>query len=108
MVRLRTRDSIRSVLFGYVVGRDLDCVLAKGLKFVNRSMPYLLLALLAILCFSLATALQPKTSSWSQHGQDSVIKVLLGDGRRLLANHLFTKVDIYFHSGYYLTIFDSV
>jgi tetratricopeptide (TPR) repeat protein len=25
----------------------------------------------------------------------------------LLANHLFTKADIYFHSGYYPTIFDS-
>ena len=36
-----------------------------------------------------------------------MIKVLLGDGRRLLANHLFTKADIYFHSGYYPTIFDS-
>jgi tetratricopeptide (TPR) repeat protein len=70
-------------------------------------MPYLLLALLASLCFSLATYLQPQASAWSQRGQDSVMKVLLGDGRRLLANHLFTKADIYFHSGYYPTIFDS-
>jgi len=35
------------------------------------------------------------------------MKVLLGDGRRLLANHLFAKADVYFHSGYYPTIFDS-
>ena len=70
-------------------------------------LPYLLLALLATLCFSLATNLQPQAAGWSQRGQDSVLKVLLGDGRRLLANHLFTKADIYFHSGYYPTIFDS-
>jgi len=70
-------------------------------------MPYLLLALLVTLCFSLATFLQPQASTWSQRGQDSVMKVLLGDGRRLLANHLFTKADIYFHSGYYPTIFDN-
>jgi tetratricopeptide (TPR) repeat protein len=70
-------------------------------------MPYLLLALLAALCFLVATFLQPQTSAWSQRGQDSVMKVLLGDGRRLLANHLFTKADIYFHSGYYPTIFDA-
>jgi tetratricopeptide (TPR) repeat protein len=74
---------------------------------VNRYLPYLALGLLATLCFSLATYLQPRTVSWSQRGQDSVMKVLLGDGRRLLANHLFTKADIYFHSGYYPTIFDS-
>jgi len=70
-------------------------------------MPYLLLTLLATLCFSVATYLQPQAASWSQRGQDSVMKILLGDGRRLLANHLFTKADIYFHSGYYPTIFDS-
>jgi len=74
---------------------------------VSRHIPYLLLALLAALCFSVATYLHPKASGWSQRGQDSMMKVLLGDGRRLLANHLFTKADIYFHSGYYPTIFDS-
>jgi len=74
---------------------------------VSRLTPYLLLALLAVLCFSVATYLQPQSSIWSQRGQDSTMKVLLGDGRRLLANHLFTKADIYFHSGYYPTIFDG-
>lgn len=74
---------------------------------MSRSLPYLVLGLLVTLCFSLATYLQPRTVSWSQRGQDSVMKVLLGDGRRLLANHLFTKADIYFHSGYYPTIFDN-
>jgi tetratricopeptide (TPR) repeat protein len=85
----------------------MDCVPAEAFESVSRSMPYLLLALLAALCFSFATYLQPQVTGWSQHGQNSVMKVLLGDGRRLLANHLFTKADIYFHSGYYPTIFDS-
>jgi tetratricopeptide (TPR) repeat protein len=86
---------------------DVDGVPTKGFESVSRLTPYLLLAFLAVLCFSVATHLQPHASSWSQHGQDSMMKVLLGDGRRLLANHLFTKADVYFHSGYYPTIFDG-
>jgi len=35
-----------------------------------------------------------------------VLKVLFGDGRRLFADHFFRKADVYFHSGYYPTIFD--
>src|SRR5438067_8364871 len=69
--------------------------------------PYLILLLLAGCSFAIATTLQPRILRWSPRGQDSVLKVLLGDGRRLLANHLFTKADIYFHSGYYPTIFDT-
>lgn len=69
--------------------------------------PYLILALLAVLCFSLATNLQPQAANWSQRGQDSVMKVLLGDGRQVIAGLLFRRADIYFHSGYYPTIFDS-
>lgn len=33
--------------------------------------------------------------------------VLLGDGRRLFANHFFVKADVYFHSGYYPSVFDA-
>src|SRR5205823_1702208 len=47
---------------------------------------YLMLALLAAGSFSLATALQPRIPRWTQRDQDSVLKVLLGDGRRLFAN----------------------
>jgi tetratricopeptide (TPR) repeat protein len=36
-----------------------------------------------------------------------VLKILLGDGRRLFANHFFVKADVYFHSGYYPSIFDQ-
>ena len=66
----------------------------------------LLFLLLLTGCFSLAALLQPRAAQWSQTGQDSVLKVLLGDGRRLFANHFFTKADVYFHSGYYPSIFD--
>src|SRR2546427_120405 len=69
--------------------------------------PALVLWLLAAICFTLAATLAPRTARWSQRGQDSVLKVLLGDGRRLFANHFFVKADIYFHSGYYPSIFDQ-
>src|SRR6266851_5137891 len=35
-----------------------------------------------------------------------ILQFLLGDGRRIFANHFFVKADIYFHSGYYPSIFD--
>jgi tetratricopeptide (TPR) repeat protein len=82
-------------------------VQAKGFESVKSCAPYLILALLAVLCFSLATDLQPQAAAWSQRGQDSVMKVLLGDGRQVIAGLLFRRADIYFHSGYYPTIFDS-
>ena len=66
-----------------------------------------MLVLLAA-CFSLATVLQERVSGWSKRGEsDSVLKVLLGDGRRLFANHFFVQADISFHSGYYPSIFDQ-
>jgi tetratricopeptide (TPR) repeat protein len=75
---------------------------------VNRSFRHsLLLLLLASVCFTLATLLQPRVASWGQrHAADNVMKVLLGDGRRLFANHFFVQADVTFHSGYYPSIFD--
>ena len=35
------------------------------------------------------------------------MNVLLGDGRRLFANHFFVQADVSFHSGYYPSIFDQ-
>ena len=74
---------------------------------MSKTLPYLFLLLLAASCFCLATVIQPMALLWSQRGQDSVLKVVLGDGRRLFANHFFTKADVYFHSGYYPSIFDN-
>ena len=57
--------------------------------------------------FALATTLQPRALKWSKRAQaDNILKVLFGDGRRLFANHFFVKADVYFHSGYYPSIFD--
>ncbi len=75
---------------------------------MRSSTPYLVLVLLAVCALSLATALQPRVSRWSDPaGSDSVLKVLLGDGRRIFANHAFVEADVYFHSGYYPSVFDQ-
>jgi tetratricopeptide (TPR) repeat protein len=68
----------------------------------------LILLLLLSACFSLATLLQPRAAGWSKRAQaDTILKVLLGDGRRLFANHFFVQADVSFHSGYYPSIFDQ-
>src|SRR6266566_1322763 len=74
---------------------------------MTRPAPYLILLLLLAACLSLATLLQPRASNWNQRGPSAnALQVLLGDGRRIFANHFFVKADIYFHSGYYPSIFD--
>ena len=75
---------------------------------MKKFAPYLVLLLLLAACFSLATVLQERSASWSKRGaSDNVLNVLLGDGRRLFANHFFVQADISFHSGYYPSIFDQ-
>ena len=73
----------------------------------TRRQSALILLSLAAACFSLATALQPRATAWSSRGDSaSILKVLLGDGRRLFADYFFEKADVYFHSGYFPSIFD--
>jgi hypothetical protein len=70
--------------------------------------PYLILSLFVTICFTLATYLQPRTLSWGDRAQsNNMLTLLFGDGRRMFANHFFTKADVYFHSGYYPSIFDQ-
>lgn len=57
--------------------------------------------------FALATVLEPRWSSIERQKSESVLEMALGDGRRLFANHFFIKADVYFHSGYYPSIFDQ-
>ncbi len=60
-------------------------------------------------CFALGVTVEPELVSlkpYARHDQ-SPVEVVLGDGRRLFATHFFTKADIYFHSGYYPSIFDQ-
>src|SRR3989442_9765687 len=71
--------------------------------------PAFTLSLLLVLCFGLACRLAPELHGreGSRARQGSFLAALLGDGRRLFANHFFIKADVYFHSGYYPTIFDN-
>jgi tetratricopeptide (TPR) repeat protein len=69
------------------------------------------LAMLALLvfCFGISARLDLWHQSWSDNPRKSkdVLALLLGDSRRLFANHFFVKADSYFHSGYYPGIFDN-
>ena len=67
-----------------------------------------IVALLATFSVSLATLMAPTAQHRSEkRGDDGFLKILLGDGRRLFASQVFTKADVYFHSGYYPSIFDQ-
>jgi|SRR5579872_2761026 len=71
--------------------------------------PWLLLLLLMVICFSCAVCLDPRFQNLpgqQQHSGD-VLDSLMGDSRRMFANHFFVKADAYFHSGFYPTIFDN-
>ena len=75
---------------------------------MKKFTPYVILGVLLAAGFSLATSLQGRADGWSKRGQsDNVLTVLLGDGRRLFANHFFVQADVSFHSGYYPSIFDQ-
>ena len=69
----------------------------------------LLLVLLGVGSFALSTWLEPWYQSWAGNRTQSanVMAVALGDARRLFARHFYIKADIYFHRGYYPSIFDS-
>ncbi len=70
--------------------------------------PWILLAGLLALAFTLATKLAATADNWSGRSKpENVIELLLGDGRRLFANESFTMADVYFHSGYYPSMFDQ-
>ena len=70
--------------------------------------PLLALAALLALAFTLATGLATRADNWSQRTKsDNVFGMLFGDGRKLFANQFFTMADVYFHSGYYPSVFDK-
>ena len=82
--------------------------IAPGARDVVLRRNILLLFLLVTLCFALSAALQIRVWSWARQDEsDSVLKVLLGDGRRIFANQTFVEADVYFHSGYYPSVFDQ-
>ncbi len=84
---------------------------------MKRISSYWLLALLLTVCFTLGTVFVPRVGWWNdvRHAadwnkgpseSDNVFKLLFGEGRRLFANEFFVMADVYFHSGYYPSMFD--
>jgi len=71
--------------------------------------PFLALGFLAAVAFSLATTLEPWFQKWegNRSASANILEVALGDSRRLFATHFFVKGDVYFHNGYYPTIYDG-
>jgi len=61
------------------------------------------------LSFTLATeiGLGRERSSRQATVSGSVLEILMGDSRRLFANHFVTKADVYLHGGVYPSIFDQ-
>lgn len=64
---------------------------------------------LLLALFSLATRTDPWFESWAgtTTRQGNAMQMLLGDSRRMFANHFFVKADAYFHSGFYPSIYDN-
>ena len=71
------------------------------------SRPLLILALLLTGCFSLATWVVPRFDQSNPQQEGGFLVQTLGESRRLFASHIFTRSDVYFHSGYYPSIFDQ-
>lgn len=69
----------------------------------------LTLILLFVTCFSLATHLVPRQREWLGDRPDSanVVAAVLGESRRVLAGWIYQRADVYFHSGYYASVFDA-
>ena len=71
-------------------------------------MAFLVLLLLISASFALATVLQPRVAALDQKTDaGGVMKMLLGDSRKMFADQFLEKADVSFHSGYYPSIFDD-
>ena len=68
--------------------------------------PLLTVALLLAGCFSLSTWLGPRFEDLASDEASGPMSKTLGESRKVFASHFFTRSDIYFHSGYYPSIFD--
>jgi tetratricopeptide (TPR) repeat protein len=70
---------------------------------------FLLLLALLVFCFGLAANLQPRFHALEnrRHQSNNFFSLLLGDSSQMFANSAFVEADVYYHSGYYPTIFDN-
>lgn len=74
----------------------------------STHIPQLAIGLLIVISFILAVSLSTRQSNAKIQGKsNSITAQLLGDSRRLFANHFYIKADEYFHKGYYPSIFDQ-
>jgi tetratricopeptide (TPR) repeat protein len=68
---------------------------------------------IAALLLTAGVALATQLSVWREQSNHdstrsgSVLEMLMGDSRRLFANHFVTKADVYLHRGVYPSIFDQ-
>lgn len=68
---------------------------------------------IAALLLMAGVALATQLSVWREQSNHdstrsgSVLEMLMGDSRRLFANHFVTKADVYLHRGVYPSIFDQ-
>jgi tetratricopeptide (TPR) repeat protein len=80
-------------------------------RFMAALLGYPLLAAFSLfgVGFWLATRLHAPLEQMqnSRLNSDDPLTALLGEGRKLFANHFYVKADVYFHSGFYPTIFDN-
>lgn len=69
----------------------------------------LTLILLLECCFCLAAWLEPRHAEEvnAKEPTHSVLASLLGDGRKMAADYFAVQADVYFHSGYYPSVFDQ-
>ena len=67
-----------------------------------------MLGLLLAGCFTLATVVGPRFEQLHTRRAGGVMGSMFGESRKLFADHFFTRSDVYFHSGYYPSIFDQV
>lgn len=73
-----------------------------------KASPWFILAGLMALVFTLATGMGNIVATWTPKDEPKgLMGVLFGDSRQLFANQFFTEADVYFHSGYYPSIFDK-
>jgi tetratricopeptide (TPR) repeat protein len=89
------------------VAGGLDALSSASPEHLTMRVPPLMLGLLLVGCFTLATAVGPRFEQLHSQRAGGVMGSMLGESRRLFADHFFTRSDVYFHSGYYPSIFDQ-
>ena len=82
---------------------------AKGVKLKIVARAPFILVLLLVICFSLAARLEPRHEARVNQGGEiaSPLAGLLGEARQTVADYFYVQADVYFHSGYYPSIFDQ-